>query len=156
MERKRLSKQTKTTGKNKKLSTKSKDQGKGSTRSVSKKSIERKDKTPAKVKDFPIVAIGASAGGIEAISKLLENLSPKLGMAYVIIQHLAPDHESLLPELPERKTSMPVRQVENVMMVKADKVYVISPNTYMRMADGHLRLSPVSKQIVRIIPSTSF
>ncbi|HEU4861590.1 MAG TPA: hypothetical protein VFT15_17215 [Chitinophagaceae bacterium] len=58
MERKRLSKQTKTTGKNKKLSTKSKDQGKGSTRSGSKKSIERKDKTPAKVKDFPIVLSG--------------------------------------------------------------------------------------------------
>lgn len=63
-------------------------------------------------------------------------------MAYVIIQHMAPDHESILPELLERKTSMPVRQVENGMMVKADNVYVIPPNTYMSIADGHLRLSP--------------
>jgi len=90
----------------------------------------------------PVVAIGASAGGIEAISKLLENLSPKLGMAYVIIQHLAPDHESILPELLERKTSMPVHQVEDGMKVKADNVHVIPPNTYMSIEDGHLRLSP--------------
>jgi two-component system CheB/CheR fusion protein len=102
MKRKRPTKQTKT-GTKKKLSTKSNELGKHSPRSVSKKSIERKDKKPVSVKGFPIVAIGASAGGIEAISKLLENLSPKLGMAYVIIQHLAPDHESILPELLERK-----------------------------------------------------
>ena len=57
---------------------------------------------------FPVVAIGASAGGIEALSSLLENISPKLGMSYVIIQHLAPDHVSILPELLERKTKMPV------------------------------------------------
>src|SRR6187551_1200159 len=91
---------------------------------------------------FTVVAIGASAGGIEAISKLLENLSPKLGMAYVIIQHLAPDHESILPELRERKTSMSVHQVEDGMKVKADNVHVIPPNTYMSIEDGHLRLSP--------------
>ena len=141
MKRKRSTKQTKT-GTKKKLSTKSNELGKHSTLSVSKKSIERKNKKPVKVKDFPIVAIGASAGGIEAISKLLENLSPKLGMAYVIIQHLAPDHESILPELLERKTSMPVHQVEDGMIVTADNVYVIPPNTYMSIADGHLRLSP--------------
>ena len=88
------------------------------------------------------MAIGASAGGIEAISKLLENLSPRLGMAYVIIQHLAPDHESILPELLERKTSMPVNQVADGMEVKPNNVYVIPPNTYMGITDGHLRLSP--------------
>ena len=114
----------------------------GAARSISKKSIERKNKKPVQAKDFPIVAIGASAGGIEAISKLLENLSPRLGMAYVIIQHLAPDHESILPELLERKTSMQVHQVADGMLVTANNVYVIPPNTYMSIADGHLRLSP--------------
>ena len=142
MQRKSSKKQTKITGKKKKLSTGSKNPGQGSPRLISKKSIERKDNKPVKVKDFPVVAIGASAGGIEAISKLLENLSPRLGMAYVIIQHLAPDHESILPELLERKTTMPVHQVVDGMMVKADNVYVIPPNTYMSIADGQLRLSP--------------
>src|SRR5436190_1458071 len=142
MNRKGSKKQTKITNKKKILSTAGKNKRKAPPRSISKKSIERKDKKPARFKDFPIVAIGASAGGIEAISKLLENISPDLGMSYVIIQHLAPDHESILPELLERKTSMPVHQVKDGMEVKADNVYVIPPNTYMSITDGHLRLSP--------------
>ena len=91
---------------------------------------------------FPVVAIGASAGGIEAISTLLENLSPRLGMAYVIIQHLAPNHESILPELLERKAKMPVHQVENNMHMLPNNVYVIPPNTYMGIEDSTLKLSP--------------
>ena len=142
MKRKKSTKQTRVTGPQKKQSAGRKDRGKGSPRSFSKKTVARKDERTKGRKDFPVVAIGASAGGIEAISKLLENLSPKLGMAYVIIQHLAPDHESILPELLERKTSMPVNQVEDGMLVKTDNVYVIPPNTYMSIADGHLRLSP--------------
>ncbi len=91
---------------------------------------------------FPIVAIGASAGGIEAISSLLENLSPKLGMGYVVIQHLAPNHESILPELLERKTKMPVQQAVDAMHIKRDTVYVIPPNTYIAIEDSRLKLSP--------------
>jgi len=142
MQRKKSKNQTKITGKKETLSTGNKNKGRAPSRSVSKKSIETKDKKKENLKKFPIVAIGASAGGIEATSKLLENLSPDLGMAYVIIQHLAPDHESILPELLERKTSMPVHQVEDGMLVKADNVYVIPPNTYMSIADEHLKLSP--------------
>ena len=134
-------KQTSITDKKKKLSTGNKNNGKVSPLAPAKNSTKRKDKTKG-TKDFPIVAIGASAGGLEAISQLLENLSPKLGMAYVIIQHLAPDHESILPELLERKTNMPVHQVEDGMEVKANNVYVIPPNTYMSITDGHLKLSP--------------
>ena len=107
-----------TTGKKKKYSTGKKDQDKASPRSAPKRSIEKKDTKPAGRKEFPIVAIGASAGGIDAIFKLFENLSPTLGMAYVIIQHLSPDHESILPELIEKKTRMPVSQVEDGMEVK--------------------------------------
>ena len=88
------------------------------------------------------MAIGASAGGIEAISTLLENISPKLGMAYVVIQHLAPNHDSILPELLERKTKMPVHQVENDMHIFPDNVYVIPPNTYMGITDSKLKLLP--------------
>jgi two-component system CheB/CheR fusion protein len=140
MKSKKLKRQKVITNKKKKLSTGSKGQGKDSP--ISKNSTQGKNKKTKGIKPFPIVAIGASAGGIEAISNLLENLSPKLGMAYVIIQHLAPDHESILPELLERKTSMHVHQVEDGMEVKANNVYVIPPNTYMSITDGHLRLSP--------------
>ena len=91
---------------------------------------------------FPVVAIGASAGGIEAISNLLQNLSPRLGMAYVIIQHLSPNHDSILPELLERKTKMAVHQVEGVMPIRPDNVYVIPPNTYMSIEGSMLKLSP--------------
>ena len=102
---------------------------------------KRKKSIPDK-KLFPVVAIGASAGGIEAISALLENLPPNLGMAYVIIQHLAPNHESILPEILERKTKMPVHQVDDEMHIAADNIYVIPPNTYMSIEDSRLKLSP--------------
>jgi len=93
-------------------------------------------------KTFPIVAIGASAGGLEAISRFLETLSPNLGAAYVIIQHLSPSHPSILPELLERKTKMKVFQVTDGMHVHPDCVYVIPPNAYMSIVDSKLTLSP--------------
>jgi len=61
---------------------------------------------------FPIVAIGASAGGLEAITELLGALSARSGMAYIAFQHLNPDHESLLSEILTKKTSLPVSQVQ--------------------------------------------
>ena len=115
------------------------------------KKISRKKRAKSKTTSkalFPVVAIGASAGGIEAISALLESLSPKLGMAYIIIQHLSPDHESILPELLERKTRMPVRQVETNMQLLPDNVYVIPPKAYIGIADGKLKLLPRAKNDV--------
>jgi two-component system CheB/CheR fusion protein len=94
----------------------------------------------------PMVAIGASAGGLEAILTLLENLPSDTGAAYVIIQHLSPSHESILPELLERKSSMPVHKVEDGMAVEENNVYVIPPNKYLSIEDSHLLLSPREKQ----------
>src|SRR6266705_3574765 len=95
---KKTNRSTKKTITHRPLKKKQRDKGLSSKRNPAK-TISSTDKKAAKEKDlFPVVAIGASAGGIEAISNLLENLSPNLGMAYVIIQHLAPDHESILPE----------------------------------------------------------
>ena len=82
MQRKRPKKQTKITGKKKKLSTGNKSPKQVAPRLTSRKSIERKDNKPVRAEDLPIVAIGASAGGIEAISKLLENLSPRRFYTY--------------------------------------------------------------------------
>ena len=90
---------------------------------------------------FPVVAIGASSGGVQALSELLENLPDNLGMAYVIIQHLSPTHESILPEILSKKTNMSVHQVINGMRIQQDNVYVIPPNTFISIIDSVLTLT---------------
>jgi chemotaxis response regulator CheB len=80
---------------------------------------------------FPIVCIGASAGGLEAFVQFLETLPPDRGMAYIFIQHLDPRHESMLAGIIARATRMPVVEVKDGMRVKADHVYVIPPNVDM-------------------------
>ena len=90
---------------------------------------------------FPIVAIAASAGGLEAVSELLAALPSHTGMAFVVVQHLDPGHESLLTEILSKKTSLSVQQVHDGMLVEADHVYVIPPNTSLTLADEHLHLT---------------
>ena len=75
--------------------------------------------------EFPIVGIGASAGGLDPITKLLENLPVKTGMSFVVIQHLASGQESMLPEILSRSTKMKVQQATDGMKVEQNHVYVI-------------------------------
>ena len=91
--------------------------------------------------DVVVVAIGASAGGLEAFTELLSHLPPDTGMAFVLVQHLDPKHESMLTELISRSTRMPVLEVKNGMGVERDHVYVIPPNTTMTIDDHTLRLT---------------
>src|SRR5690242_3531213 len=77
---------------------------------------------------FPVVAIGASAGGLEAFTELLRGLPADTGMAFVLIQHLSPDHESMLARLLSRETAMPVSEVEDGTVLAPNQVYVIPPN----------------------------
>src|SRR3990172_7955713 len=93
-------------------------------------------------KPFPIVGIGASAGGLGAFTKLFEHLPSDTGMAYVLVQHLAPTHESLLGELISRVTAMPVSEVKDGMQIEPNHVYVIPPDTVMRVSHGVLKLTP--------------
>ncbi|MFN0035760.1 MAG: chemotaxis protein CheB, partial [Saprospiraceae bacterium] len=97
---------------------------------------------PKKEKPVPIVAIGASAGGLEAMTLLLKHLSPDTGMAYVYIQHLDPDHASMLSTILARHTSMPVQEAAHLMKVEPNHVYVIPPNKSMESIDGVLTLDP--------------
>src|SRR6266702_3110209 len=90
---------------------------------------------------FPIVGVGASAGGLEAFTQLLKALGPGTGMAYVLVQHLDPSHESALTELLAKATEMPVRQVTDATPVEANHVYVIPPNVDMIISQGILRLT---------------
>jgi len=89
---------------------------------------------------FPIVAIGASAGGLEAFSNLLRALPPEPGVALVFIPHLDPTHESAMAELLSRTTRLPVLQAAESMPVKRNSVYVLPPNSDMTIVDGVLRL----------------
>jgi len=91
---------------------------------------------------FPIVGIGASAGGLEALRELLRFLPADAGMAYVLVQHLDPRHESLLPTLLARATGMRVHEAREGMIVEADHIYVIAPNTDMTLAQDMLQLVP--------------
>jgi two-component system, chemotaxis family, CheB/CheR fusion protein len=92
--------------------------------------------------DVAVVAIGASAGGLEAFTELLSHLPADTGMAFVLVQHLDPKHESMLTELISRSTRMPVLEVKNGMGIEPDHVYVIPPNTTMTIHDHTLRLTP--------------
>ena len=92
--------------------------------------------------DFPIVAIGASAGGLEACKRLLDALPADNGMAFLIVQHLDPSHDSLLVDLLSAHTSMQVVQATDGMAIERDHVHIIPPGVYLSVDDkGILRLS---------------
>ena len=87
-----------------------------------------------------IVGIGASAGGLEALQKLLTALPANTGFPYIIVQHLSPDYKSLLSEILGKYTEMPVVQAEDGMEIENDHVYIIQPGKNMRLAGGSLHL----------------
>jgi two-component system CheB/CheR fusion protein len=100
---------------------------------------------------FPIVGIGASAGGLEALELFLENVPAGSGMAFVIVQHLDPTHKGIMPELLQRVTAMPVVQVKDRTKVKPSCVYVIPPNKDMSILHGVLHLlDPVAPRGLRL------
>jgi two-component system, chemotaxis family, CheB/CheR fusion protein len=91
---------------------------------------------------FPVVCAGASAGGIDALSRMLRSVPADTGMAFVLIQHLDPTYDSKLAEILGRETSMPVIQVEDHMPVQPDHVYVIPPGRSLLLGHGALQLGP--------------
>jgi two-component system CheB/CheR fusion protein len=105
---------------------------------MAKKVTPGKNKMKAKL--FPIVAIGASAGGVEAISELVRNLPHDTGMAYVYIQHLDPTHKSMLPDILGRLTKMKVQDAKQSMRVEPNHVYVIPHDKNLYLSDGILTL----------------
>ncbi|MDO9119278.1 MAG: CheR family methyltransferase [Nitrospira sp.] len=89
-----------------------------------------------------IVGIGASAGGLEAFTQLLTHLPLDTGMAFVLVQHLDPDHESALTQLLSRATRMPVSEITHNQALQANQVYIIPRDTHLRIVDGLLKLGP--------------
>ena len=105
---------------------------------------------------FPIVGIGASAGGLEAFTQLLHEIPIDTGLAYVLVQHLDPTHESMLPELLSRVTRMPVQQVQAGMRVEPNRIYVVPPNVSMTMTGTELRLASRSESFGLHMPIDHF
>ena len=91
---------------------------------------------------FPVVGIGASAGGLDAFKKLLKAIPENSGMAYVLVQHLDPNHESMLPEILQKVTPIPVLEITDDIKVQPNHIYVIPSNKMMVATDGVLLLAP--------------
>jgi two-component system, chemotaxis family, CheB/CheR fusion protein len=102
-------------------------------REVAKKRLDPEE--PAAV-----VGLGASAGGIAPLQEFFLEMAPESGMAFVVVMHLSPEHESNLAAVLQQKTPMPVTQVSGPVKVKANHVYVIPPNNQLMFEEGHLQL----------------
>lgn len=94
---------------------------------------------------FPVVAIGSSSGGLEAASELFKNLSPLTGMAFIYVQHLSPDHKSLLTPILSKITKMKVQEIDDMEHMKPNNIYVIPNDKGIKVTDGHIKLIPRSK-----------
>ncbi len=118
--------------------------------------MPRKKTLAAPRRTFPIVGVGASAGGLEAFRGLLQALPAKTGMAFVLVQHLDPEHESLLTRLLSHATRMPVTEVTEGVTVEPDHVYVIPPNKALGIRNGDLHLLARRRQDPKHMPVDSF
>lgn len=116
----------------------------------------RKLSTPRAKTDFPIVAIGASAGGLEAVSSLLKNLPLDTGMAFIYVQHLSPDHPSDLSAILTESTKMPVQEVKHLLKVEPGKVYICAPNKEITISGGKIKLSPRQTEKLPYLPIDYF
>jgi two-component system CheB/CheR fusion protein len=101
--------------------------------------------TKINLNDFPIVGIGASAGGLEALELFFKKMPANNGMAFVVIQHLDPNQKDILPEILQRITAMKVLQVSDNLKIKPNHIYVIPPNRSMSILDGTLHLFEIVK-----------
>lgn len=110
---------------------------------------EKDKKEPtATVQNFPIVGIGASAGGLDAFKKLIKAIPANSGMAYVLVQHLDPSHESILPEILQRVTTIPVHEITEDIHLAPDHIYIIPENKILTSTDGVLQLASRDKKVV--------
>jgi two-component system CheB/CheR fusion protein len=105
---------------------------------------------------FPIVGIGASAGGLEAFTSLLTHLPRNPGMAFVLVQHLDPKRDSMLTEILTRSSQMPIHEVRDRMPVRVDEAYVIPANADIAVVDGSFRVSRRNGKQDRFMPIDSF
>jgi two-component system CheB/CheR fusion protein len=105
---------------------------------------------------LPVVALGGSAGSIPALQRFFGEMPANSGMAFVVILHLPPENASVMDEIIQRATKMPVVQPANGETVKVNTVYVIPPGKFLSASDGELRLTPIEPERGRRIARTTF
>src|SRR5262245_35893888 len=98
--------------------------------------------TDGRARYFPVVGIGASAGGLEAVMQMLKGLPADTGMAFVLVQHLDPTHASALTSLLSKLTSMAVSEAKNGAPLRPNQIYIIPPNKLLYITQRNLRLYP--------------
>src|SRR5215467_15340099 len=91
--------------------------------------------------ELHVVALGASAGGLEALEKFFDNMPADSGLAFVVVQHLSPDFKSLMNELLARHTKLTIHRVTDGMAIEPNSIYLIPPKKEMIVADGRLLLT---------------
>src|SRR5215211_9239497 len=106
--------------------------------------------------DFLVVGLGASAGGVQALRNFFANVPANTRMAYVVILHLSPDHDSQLAEVLQSVALLPVTKVERRVRVVPDHVYVIPPNKSLEIQDGHIDVLNMTTSDVRRAPVEIF
>jgi two-component system CheB/CheR fusion protein len=105
--------------------------------------LHNKDKNKERSDNlFPVVGVGASAGGLDAFKRLITAIPENAGAAYILVQHLEPSHDSMLVEILQKITSTPVQEITNNVRVEPNRVYVIPSNKLLTANDGRLELSP--------------
>ncbi|MEI7703805.1 MAG: chemotaxis protein CheB [Deltaproteobacteria bacterium] len=108
---------------------------------VAKKATELAAPRETAAAGFPVVGLGASAGGLEAFEEFFRSVPTNTGMAFVLVSHLDPSHESILTEIVQRTTALPVVEVTDQLSVKPNCIYVIPPNKDLSIFHGKLHLS---------------
>jgi len=108
---------------------------------ASRQDVAHQLATEASKIDFPVVGVGASAGGLEALEAFFDHVPANTGMAFVVVQHLSPDFESMMDELLARHTKLSIHKVEEGMQVEPNSIYLIPPKKEMVVTNGRLRLT---------------
>jgi two-component system, chemotaxis family, CheB/CheR fusion protein len=105
---------------------------------------------------FPVVGVGASAGGLEAFKKFIKAIPDNSGIAFILVQHLEPSHESMLTDLLQKVTDIPVQEITNDVRVEPNRIYIIPSNKILTANDGVLQLSERPPKNVRNMPIDVF
>jgi len=105
---------------------------------------------------FPVVGVGASAGGLEAFKRLIKAIPENSGMAFILVQHLEPTHESILSDLLQKVTNIPIHEITNNVHVEPNQIYIIPSNRLLTATDGVLQLSPRPPKNTKNMPIDVF
>src|SRR6185437_424059 len=111
---------------------------------------------PLRRPHIPVVGIGTSAGGVGALQTLIPKIPADCGLAFVVVQHLDPEHKSILPQLLGRVSALPVVQIQDGTQIEANSIYIIPPNVTLTLSGDKLQVNPPVERRGQRTPIDSF